>query len=35
MEGAGDVVLFEATGVVGEASLGAYHRANEWLATQP
>ena len=35
VEGAGDVVLFEATDVVGEASLGAYHRANEWLATQP
>ena len=34
VEGAGDVVLFEATDVIGEASLAAYHRAGEWLAKQ-
>ncbi|WP_322919157.1 SulP family inorganic anion transporter [Nocardioides renjunii] len=34
VEHAGDVVLFEATDVVGEASLGAYTEAEEWLAAQ-
>lgn len=32
VESAGDVRLFEATAVVGEASLEAYHAAQAWLA---
>lgn len=34
VESAGDVRLFVATDVIGEASLEAYHHAQEWLATQ-
>ena len=34
VEGAGDVRLFEATDVIGEASLEAYHDAQEWLNEQ-
>jgi SulP family sulfate permease len=35
VESAGDVRLFVATEVLGEASLDAYHHAQDWLATQP
>ncbi len=35
VESAGDVRLFVATDVIGEASLDAYHHAEEWLARQP
>ena len=35
VESAGDVRLFLATDVIGEASLEAYHHAEEWLASQP
>jgi SulP family sulfate permease len=31
---AGDVRLFVATDVIGEASLDAYHHAEEWVAAQ-
>jgi SulP family sulfate permease len=34
VEDAGDVRLFVATDVIGEASLEAYHHAQEWLATE-
>jgi SulP family sulfate permease len=34
VESAGDVRLFVATDVIGEASLGAYRDAEEWLAAQ-
>ena len=34
VESAGDVRLFVATEVIGEASLEAYHHAQEWLATE-
>ena len=34
VENSGDVRLFEATDVIGEASLAAYHHAEEWLAAQ-
>jgi len=35
VESAGDVRLFVATEVIGEASLEAYHHAQEWLNEQP
>jgi SulP family sulfate permease len=35
VEGAGDVRLFPATDVLGDASLDAYRHAREWLAAQP
>jgi SulP family sulfate permease len=35
VESSGDVRLFVATEVLGEASLDAYHHAQDWLATQP
>ena len=35
VEAAGDVRLFEATDVLGEASLDAYHHAGRWLAERP
>jgi SulP family sulfate permease len=35
VEGAGDVRLFEATDVIGQASLGAYRDAQEWLNGRP
>jgi SulP family sulfate permease len=34
VEGAGDVRLYEATEVLGEASLDAYHHAEEWLRNE-
>ncbi|HEY5980657.1 MAG TPA: SulP family inorganic anion transporter, partial [Microlunatus sp.] len=34
VESAGDVRLYVATDVIGEASLEAYHHAQEWLATE-
>lgn len=34
VESAGDVRLFEATDVIGEASLDAYHHAQEWVSSQ-
>jgi SulP family sulfate permease len=33
VESAGDVRLYVATDVIGQASLEAYHHAQEWLAT--
>ena len=35
VESAGDVRLFVATDVIGEASLDAYRHAQEWLSSQP
>lgn len=34
VESAGDVRLFQATDVIGEASLEAYHEAQEWVSSQ-
>jgi hypothetical protein len=34
IEGAGEVRVFEASSVVGEASLGAYRDAQSWLVSQ-
>ena len=35
VEPAGDVRLFVATDVIGEASLEAYHHAQTWLSGEP
>ena len=35
IESAGDVRFFEASAVIGEASLEAYHHAQAWLSSQP